>query len=134
MDSTGNGMGSTGNNVLLSLEEVSKHFFTEDLETRALDGIDMTVKAGEFVSIEGPSGCGKSTLLSIIGLLDQPTAGRYLLKGNPVENLTPDPAGADSQPRDRLRFSGIQPDWRPDGLRKCGTAAHLSRHAVQGAG
>jgi putative ABC transport system ATP-binding protein len=78
---TGNGQ------LLIQLESLTKVFLTEEVETHALAGIHMNIKKGEFVSIAGPSGCGKSTLLSIIGLLDSPTEGRYLLNGNPVENL-----------------------------------------------
>jgi putative ABC transport system ATP-binding protein len=78
---TGNGQ------LLIQLESLTKVFLTEEVETHALAGIHMNIQKGEFVSIAGPSGCGKSTLLSIIGLLDSPTEGRYLLNGNPVENL-----------------------------------------------
>lgn len=77
------------NDSLLTLDSVTKHFFTDEVETHALDGIHLRVERGEFLSIAGPSGCGKSTLLSIIGLLDTPTSGRYLIKGQPVENLKP---------------------------------------------
>lgn len=80
---------TNGSSVLLQLEGVTKHFFTDEVETHALDGIHLEVNRGEFLSIAGPSGCGKSTLLSIIGLLDTPTSGRYLIKGQPVENLKP---------------------------------------------
>ena len=74
--------------VLISLEDLNKVFYTEEVETHALSNITMGIKSGEFVSIAGPSGCGKTTLLSILGLLDSPTAGRYLLDNEPVENLS----------------------------------------------
>jgi putative ABC transport system ATP-binding protein len=74
--------------ALISLEGLSKVFFTEEVETHALSNINLGIKTGEFVSIAGPSGCGKTTLLSILGLLDSPTAGKYVLDGTPVENLT----------------------------------------------
>jgi len=74
--------------VLISLEALSKVFFTEEVETHALANINLGIQTGEFVSIAGPSGCGKTTLLSILGLLDSPTAGKYVLDGTPVENLT----------------------------------------------
>jgi putative ABC transport system ATP-binding protein len=74
--------------ALISLEALSKVFFTEEVETHALSNINLGIKTGEFVSIAGPSGCGKTTLLSILGLLDSPTAGKYVLDGTPVENLT----------------------------------------------
>jgi len=74
---------------MISLEGVTKVFYTDDLETHALDGIHLDVGKGEFLSISGPSGCGKSTLLAILGLLDTPTEGRYRLAGDDVTSLTP---------------------------------------------
>ncbi|MEK9502483.1 ABC transporter ATP-binding protein [Gaopeijia maritima] len=73
---------------LIHLRELSKVFYTEEVETHALSGINLDIQSGEFVSIAGPSGCGKTTLLSILGLLDSPTGGKYLLDGEPVENLS----------------------------------------------
>jgi putative ABC transport system ATP-binding protein len=73
---------------LIRMRGVSKVFLTDELETHALTSVDLDIRRGEFVSISGPSGCGKSTLLSITGLLDSPTAGEYLLKGEPVESLS----------------------------------------------
>jgi putative ABC transport system ATP-binding protein len=75
--------------AMISLEGVTKVFYTDDLETHALDGIHLDVGKGEFLSISGPSGCGKSTLLAILGLLDMPTAGRYVLAGDDVSSLAP---------------------------------------------
>jgi putative ABC transport system ATP-binding protein len=75
--------------AMIRLESVTKVFYTDDLETHALDGIHLDVGKGEFLSISGPSGCGKSTLLAILGLLDTPTEGRYLLGGDDVTSLTP---------------------------------------------
>src|SRR6185369_7264013 len=79
-------MSSSG--PLIHLSDVKKVFYTEDVETHALSGIHLDIKQGEYVSIAGPSGCGKSTLLSILGLLDTPTAGEYVLNEHPVENLS----------------------------------------------
>jgi putative ABC transport system ATP-binding protein len=75
--------------AMIRLEGVTKVFYTDDLETHALDGIHLDVAKGEFLSISGPSGCGKSTLLAILGLLDSPTEGRYLLAGDDFTVLTP---------------------------------------------
>jgi len=75
--------------VMISLAGVTKVFYTDDLETHALDGIHLDVGKGEFVSISGPSGCGKSTLLALLGLLDTPTEGKYLLDGQDVTALAP---------------------------------------------
>jgi putative ABC transport system ATP-binding protein len=74
--------------ALLRLEAVSKVFYTDEVETHALAGVELQIQKGEFLSIAGPSGCGKSTLLSILGLLDSPTDGHYWLKSQPVEKLT----------------------------------------------
>ena len=73
---------------LIKLEGVTKVFLTDEVETHALSGIHMDIRQGEYVSIAGPSGCGKSTLLSILGLLDTPSDGTYLLNGRPVQGLT----------------------------------------------
>ncbi len=73
---------------LITLNGVSKVFYTDEVETHALDQITIDIRPGEYVSISGPSGCGKSTLLSIIGLLDTPTGGEYRLKGQPVTSLS----------------------------------------------
>jgi putative ABC transport system ATP-binding protein len=73
---------------LISLQGVTKVFVTDEVETHALSGIHLDIHKGEYVSIAGPSGCGKSTLLSILGLLDAPTDGNYLLNGRPVADLT----------------------------------------------
>jgi len=73
---------------LIRLEGVKKVFLTDEVETHALDNINVEINTGEYVSIAGPSGCGKSTLLSILGLLDTPSDGAYLLKGEPVTSLT----------------------------------------------
>jgi len=72
---------------LIRLEGVTKVFFTDEIETHALEGVHLEIRSGEFISVAGPSGCGKSTLLSILGLLDTPTAGIYWLNGKSVENL-----------------------------------------------
>jgi len=73
---------------LIKLDGVTKVFLTDEVETHALSGIHLEIRSGEYVAIAGPSGCGKSTLLSILGLLDSPTDGSYLLKGSPVQSLS----------------------------------------------
>src|SRR5438105_14142801 len=72
---------------LIQIQDMTKVFYTDEIETHALSGIHLSISKGEYVAMSGPSGCGKSTLLSIIGLLDTPTGGRYQLNGKPVENL-----------------------------------------------
>jgi putative ABC transport system ATP-binding protein len=75
------------NGPLIRLQGISKVFLTDEVETHALDNVNLEIRQGEFVSVAGPSGCGKSTLLSILGLLEMPTSGQYWLKGTPVHTL-----------------------------------------------
>src|SRR6201996_5622072 len=72
---------------LLHLDGVKKVFVTDEVETHALAGIHLDIQKGEYLSIAGPSGCGKSTLLAILGLLDSPSDGTYILNGRPVQDL-----------------------------------------------
>jgi putative ABC transport system ATP-binding protein len=73
--------------TLIALQSVSKVFTTDEVETHALAGIELTVRKGEYVSISGPSGCGKSTLLAILGLLDTPSDGTYTLNETRVNQM-----------------------------------------------
>jgi putative ABC transport system ATP-binding protein len=73
---------------LIRLQNISKVFYTDEVETRALSSVNLEIKNGEFLSIAGPSGCGKSTLLSILGLLDSPNEGAYWIHEDEVENLS----------------------------------------------
>lgn len=85
---------------LLRLENLGKVFHTDEIETHALSGIALDIAPGDFVAITGPSGCGKTTLLSILGLLDAPSSGRYLLDGSNVADL-------DQRGRARVRNAKI---------------------------
>lgn len=73
--------------ALITLEGITKVFLTDEVETHALSGIHLQIQRGEYVSIAGPSGCGKSTLLSLLGLLDSPTEGTYILNEQSVATL-----------------------------------------------
>ncbi len=77
----------SANQPLIHMEDIWKVFYTEEIETHALSGVHLDIRAGEFMSISGPSGCGKSTLLSIMGLLDSPTKGHFELDGQDVSSL-----------------------------------------------
>jgi putative ABC transport system ATP-binding protein len=81
---------------LIHLKDIKKVFYTDEVETHALENVHLEIKQGEYVAISGPSGCGKTTLLSLLGLLDTPTSGEYLLDGAPV-------AGLDAAQRARVR-------------------------------
>src|SRR5947207_5653222 len=72
---------------LIQIQDMTKVFYTDEIETHALSGIHLSVKKGEYVAMAGPSGCGKSTLLSILGLLDSPSDGVYILGDKPVQGL-----------------------------------------------
>jgi putative ABC transport system ATP-binding protein len=87
---------------LINLQSIKKIFHTDEMETSALDNINLAIDQGEYVSISGPSGCGKSTLLSVMGLLYAPTGGKYILNGTEVSALN----GAD-QARVRSRDVGF---------------------------
>ncbi len=91
-----------GTPPLIRLDGVRKVFYTEEVETHALDDIHLSIPQGEFLSVAGPSGCGKSTLLSILGLLDTPTDGDYSLDERPVADLT-----ASQRARIRNRYIGF---------------------------
>jgi putative ABC transport system ATP-binding protein len=73
---------------LIQIEDLTKVFLTDEVETHALSGVWLAINRGEYVAMSGPSGCGKSTLLSILGLLDTPSSGRYELNGQAVANLS----------------------------------------------
>ncbi|WP_199610152.1 ABC transporter ATP-binding protein [Flocculibacter collagenilyticus] len=78
--------------IKIQMRNISKVFETEDMETHALKNVNLTISAGDYVSISGPSGCGKSTLLSLLGLLDMPSGGDYIIEGTNVANLSLDDA------------------------------------------
>lgn len=73
---------------MIKTENLQKVFRTDEVETVALDDVNIEIRDGEFVAIMGPSGCGKSTLLNILGLLDNPTSGKYYLNGTEVAGFT----------------------------------------------
>src|SRR6201997_1245262 len=87
---------------LIQLQGVKKIFYTDEVETHALADVHLEIKQSDYVSIAGPSGCGKTTLLSLLGLLDTPTEGTYLLEGRPGANLS-----AAERARNRKRRIGF---------------------------
>lgn len=74
---------------LIRLNGLTRIFHADEVETHALSRIDLDIRAGEYVAVCGPSGCGKTSLLSILGLLDSPSEGSYVLAGEPVSTLSP---------------------------------------------
>jgi putative ABC transport system ATP-binding protein len=75
------------NEALIELDDVSRVYTTGEVEVRALDGVSLAIASGEFVAVMGPSGSGKSTLMNVLGCLDRPTGGRYVLAGREVSSL-----------------------------------------------
>src|SRR6266566_1937360 len=88
---------------LIQLQGVKKVFYTDEVETHALADVHLEIKQGDYVSIAGPSGCGKTTLLSLLGLLDTPTEGTYLLEDRPVANLS----GAERKQRSQAALERV---------------------------
>jgi putative ABC transport system ATP-binding protein len=86
--------------IMITISDLSKVYTTDTVETTALDRLNLSIEKGSFVAIKGPSGCGKSTLLHILGLMDTPTEGSYVLNGNKTESLS-------IGERDRLRRNTI---------------------------
>jgi putative ABC transport system ATP-binding protein len=87
---------------MIVLADINRLFRSDEVETTALRSIDLSIDEGEFVAIMGPSGCGKSTLLNTIGMIDRPTSGRYLFRGQEVTDL--DEAALARMRRDNLGF------------------------------
>lgn len=80
--------------TIIKLQDISKKFLTDEVETRALNNINLVINKGEYLSLSGQSGCGKSTLLSLLGLLDAPTSGEYYLGDSNVAQLSRDQRAA----------------------------------------
>ncbi|PAR45808.1 ABC transporter ATP-binding protein [Vibrio metoecus] len=81
-------MKSLSSAPLVELQQICKHYTSGQNVVKALDGVDLTIRHGEFLAILGPSGSGKSTLMNVLGCLDKPTAGHYQLDGHPVDSLS----------------------------------------------
>lgn len=92
---------------MIKVQDLSKTFRTEEVETIALDKVSFEVKDGEFVAIMGPSGCGKSTLLNILGLLDNPTSGQYWLGDKRYRDCTRTSARPSAKVRSASSFRAL---------------------------
>jgi putative ABC transport system ATP-binding protein len=74
--------------MMIQTIELNRSYFTEEVETRAVQGVSLEIEKGEFVAVMGPSGCGKTSLLNLLGLIDQPSSGVYSLDGKEVSGLS----------------------------------------------
>lgn len=111
---------------MIEINNISKVFRTSEVETVALNHVNLDVKEGEFVAIMGPSGCGKSTLLNILGLLDNPTEGSYKLLGQEVADLKEKERTRVRKGKLGVRVPELQLDRRTERLRECGTSPYVS--------
>ena len=95
---------------MIKTENLEKVYRTEEVQTKALNHVSLTVEQGEFVAIMGPSGCGKSTLLNLLGLLDEPDGGSLQLLGTETSRYSERQRGRVAQAQPGLRVSELQPD------------------------
>ena len=92
---------------VVEVREVRKTYQLGETEVHALRGVSVNIGAGDFVAIMGASGSGKSTFMNILGCLDRPTSGQYLLEGTDVSGLTKRAAGSNQKSEDRFCFPGL---------------------------
>ncbi len=111
--------------MLIDIRDITKVYDMGEERVRALDGVTLAVDRGEYVGIMGPSGSGKSTLMNLIGCLDTPTSGSYVLNGREVARMTDDELAADPQSGDRVRLPDVQSAAAHDGPPAGGAAARL---------
>ncbi len=103
------GMQTNGNEVIIETHNLKKLYQMGSETIHALAGVDMQIRRNEYIAIMGPSGSGKSTLMNLIGCLDTPSEGEYVLNGTPVPGSGRRRARADPESRDRLRVPDVQP-------------------------
>ena len=119
--------------ALIEIQDVTKVYQMGDVEVHALRGVSLTIAAGEMVAIMGPSGSGKSTLMNILGCLDQPTPGCYMLDGEDVGSLNDDQLAAHSQPQGRLCVPAVHAAPAHFGAQECRDAATVRRWTLAAA-
>ena len=112
-------------NTVIEIVGMTKTYVLGEIEVHALRGVDLTIERGEFLAVMGASGSGKSTLMNMLGCLDRPTSGSYILEGEDVAQLERVGAGDDPQPANRIRFSELQPAVANLGARERRAAAVL---------
>ena len=117
---------------VIALEEVRKTYTNGTLSVEALRGISLTINEGDYVAIMGPSGSGKSTLMHILGCLDVPSDGRYLLAGEDVSRMSEDQLAAIRNRRIGFVFQQFNLLRVPERLAQCRTSALLRRHLASG--
>ena len=116
---------------VISVRDLVKTYTVGEVDGARAARRRLDVEAGEFVAITGPSGSGKSTLMHILGCLDRPTSGQYILDGKDVSRMSKDELADRPQPEDRVRLPGLQPAVADDGARQRRAAAALQRRRAK---
>ncbi len=115
---SGNATPASAPPSVIATRNLVKTFVVGDHQVRALRGVNIEVPRGEFLAVTGPSGSGKSTFMHIVGCLDRPTSGQYLLDGQDVSTMSKNELAEVRNKTHRLRLPGIQPAVAHDGARQ----------------
>ena len=127
----GGALMDTRRHPVIRVEGMTRTYAMGEMRVHALRGVSLRIERGEYVAIMGPSGSGKSTLMNMLGCLDAPSEGRYLLDGADVRDPQRGRALRPAQPQDRLRLPGLQPRHQDHGAGERRTAARLRRAAAR---
>ena len=118
--------------IVIQLENLVKTYHVGETDVHALRGVTYAIREGDFLAIMGPSGSGKSTMMNIIGCLDRPTSGKYLLEGEDVSAMDKNQLARVRNRRIGFVFQSYQPAVADDGAGECRTAPGVLQRPGQG--